>query len=46
MSDIIEIKKSIENSGALIDGVTESVKYEIKKQEGGFFGALFSTCNQ
>ena len=46
MSDIIKIKKSIENSDVLIDGVTETVKYAIEKQEGGFFGALFSTCNQ
>ena len=28
--------------GVLIDGVTEIVKHEIKKQEGGFLGALLS----
>ena len=28
--------------GVLIDGVTETVKDEIKKQEGGFLGALLA----
>ena len=36
MNDIAKIIKSLEDSGVLIDGVTETVKYEIKKQEGGF----------
>ena len=40
MNDIIKIIKSLEDSGALIDGVTETVKNETKKQEGGFLGAL------
>ena len=31
MNDIIKIIKSLEDSGVLIDGVTETVKYEIKK---------------
>ena len=39
MDDIIRIIKSLENSGILIDGVTETVKPEIKKQECGFLGA-------
>ena len=26
----------------LIDGVTETVKYETKKQEGGFIGVLLA----
>ena len=29
--------KSLEDSGVLIDGVTETVKHEIKKEEGKFF---------
>ena len=37
MNDIIKIKKSLEDSGVLIDGVTETVK-----QEGGFLRALFA----
>ena len=40
MNDIIKIIKSLEGSGVLIDGITETVKDEIKKQEGGFLGAL------
>ena len=40
MDDIVKIIKSLENSGILIDGVSETVKHEIKKQEGGFLGML------
>ena len=40
MDDIIKIIKSLENSGVLIDVVNETVKDEIKKQEGGYFGML------
>ena len=36
MNDIIKIIKSLEDSGVLIDGVTETVKCEMKKQKGGF----------
>ena len=42
MNNIIKIIKSLEDSGVLIDGVTQTVKDEIKKQEGGFLGALLS----
>ena len=34
--------KSLEDSGVLIDGVTETVKYEVKKEEDGFLGALLT----
>ena len=37
MNDIIKIVKSLEDSGVLIDGITETVKHEIKKQESRFF---------
>ena len=40
MNDIIKIIKSLECSNVLSDGITETVKYEIKKQEGGYFPAL------
>ena len=40
MNDIIKIIKSLEDLGVLIDGITKTVKYEIKKQEGEFLGAL------
>ena len=42
MNDIIKIMKSLEDLGVLIDGVTETVKHEIKKQEDGFRGALLA----
>ena len=42
MKDIIRIIKLSEDSGILIDGATKSVKDEIKKQEGGFLGALLA----
>ena len=40
MNDLFKIIKSLEDSGLLIDTVTETVKHEIRKQEGGFLGAL------
>ena len=40
MNDIIKIIKSIDDSGVLIDEVTETVNDGIKKQEGGFLGLI------
>ena len=37
MNDIIKIIKSLEDLVVVIDGVTETVKNEIKKQGGRFF---------
>ena len=37
--DIIKIIKSLEASGLLIDGVTETVKHEVKNHEGRFLRA-------
>ena len=42
MKDIIKIIKPLENSGVLIDAVTETIKDEIIKQEGWFDGALLA----
>ena len=42
MNDMIKIIKSLEDWGILIDGVTEIVWHEIKKQEGRFLGALLA----
>ena len=42
MNDTIKTIKSLEDLGILIDGVAETVKDEIKKQEGGFLGALLA----
>ena len=42
MNDIIELIKSLEDSSVLIDGVTQTVKHEIKKQEDRFLEALLT----
>ena len=42
MNRIIKIIKSLENSGVLINGVTEIVKNELNKKEDGFLGALLA----
>ena len=36
MNDIIKIIKSLEHSGASLDGVTEAVKHEIKNKKVDF----------
>ena len=36
MGDIIKVIKSLEDSGILIDGVTETVKHEMKKDKIDF----------
>ena len=46
MNDNIQIIKSSEGSGVLIDGVTETVKHEIKKQEGRFLEPLLVSLVQ
>ena len=43
MDDIIRIIKSPENLGVLLDGVSEAVKYEIKRPEDRFLGMLLGT---
>ena len=43
MNDIVKIIKSLEHSGVLMDGVTETVKHEIKKQGGRFLGELLAS---
>ena len=43
MNDIIRILKSLENLGALIVGVSEPAKHDIKKQEIEFLGMLLGT---
>ena len=40
MNDIIKIIESLEDSDSSIDGVTKTVKHEVKKQDGGFLRAL------
>ena len=43
MHDLLEIVKSLEDSSLLLNGITETVKNEVKKQEGGFLSALLGT---
>ena len=43
MEDIIEIVKSLEDSGLLLKGVTETVQNEVKKQKGGLLCILLCT---
>ena len=43
MEDIIEIVKSLEDSGLLVTGVTETVQNEVKEQKGGFLRMLLGT---
>ena len=42
MNDVIKIVKSLENSDLLIDGTTETVKHEIKQQEGEFLETMMA----
>ena len=41
--DIIKIVKSLEDSGLLLKGVTETVQNEVKEQKGGFLSMLLDT---
>ena len=43
MDDIFKIVKSLENSGVLLKGVSETIQHEAKEQRGGFLGMLLST---
>ena len=40
MGDFMKIIKSLEESGSLIKGVSETIKNEAKKQKGGFLRIL------
>ena len=43
MDDLIKIVKSLEDSGLLLKGVTESVQNVVKEQKGGFLSMLLGT---
>ena len=45
MKDIIKIVKSLEDSGLLLKGVTETVQNEVKEQKGGFLSMLLGTLS-
>ena len=43
MEDIVEKVRSLEDSGSLVKGVTETVQNEVKKQKGEFLDMLLGT---
>ena len=43
IEDIIKIVKSLEDSGLLLKGVTETVQNEVKEKKGGFLSMLLGT---
>ena len=43
MEGIIKIVLSLEDSGLLVEGVTETVENKVKKQKGGFLSILLGT---
>ena len=43
IEDIIKIVKSLEDSGLLLKGVTETIQNEVKEQKGGFLSMLLGT---
>ena len=43
MGDIIKIVKSLEDSGLLLKGVSETIQYEGNEQKGGFVSMLLGT---
>ena len=43
MENITKIVQSLEDSGLLVEGVTQTIKNETKKQRGGFFSMFLGT---
>ena len=43
MQDLLKIVKSLEDSGLLLDGITETGKNEVKEQKGDFLNMLLGT---
>ena len=43
MEDILKIVESLEDSGLLLEGVSETIKNEAKEQKGGFLSMLLGT---
>ena len=43
MDDILKIVKSLEDSGVLLKGVSETIQHEVKEQRGGFLSMLLGT---
>ena len=45
IKEIIEIVKSLEDSGLLLKGVSETIQDKASKQKGGFFNMLIGTLD-
>ena len=43
MQDVLKIVKSLVDSSLLLDGITETVKNEVKEQKGGFLSMLLGS---
>ena len=43
MDDFLNIVKSLEDSGVLLKGVSETIQNETKEQRGGFLSMLLGT---
>ena len=43
MDDILKVVKSLEDSGLLLKGVSETIQHEAKEQRGGFLSMLLGT---
>ena len=43
VQDLLKIVKSLEDSGILLNGITETVKNEVKEQKVGFLSMLLGT---
>ena len=43
MDDILKIVKSLEDSGLLLKGFSETIQHEAKEQRGGFLSMLLGT---
>ena len=43
LNNLLQVTKSLENSGILLDAITESVKKEVKEKKDGFLSMLLGT---
>ena len=43
MQVLLKIVKSLEDSGILLDGITDTVKNQVKQQKDGFLSMLLGT---
>ena len=46
IKDILKIVKSLEDSGLLLEGVSETIKNEAKEQKRGFLSMLLRTLGE